>query len=423
MNRMILRQMWNQRRANGWIWAELILVTYFLWGAIDPVYVLMANRAIPDGFQLDDVYLLKVGEYTEKHRLFDKTPATDSMKLVDYMRIVDRVKQYPGVTHLAVTVYMSYPQSGSWYSGAMHHDTLTANVKNFEYLSGGDYFGVFRMLSADGKQMPVTPPGESAYYITANLAATLFPQQSARGGKIYGSDSTQITTVTDVVATIQDRSINQPVFIAIQATPRLNPGRLSDGVQVCFRVRDGLGSASFAEEFKQTMRPQMRVGNFYLSSLTDFPQVSRQFEYSFGITSKLRMQAMLAGFFLFCTFLGIAGTFWLRGNARREEVGLRIAMGSSRRMVIRQFLTEAWILTTIGFIVGLLVVLQRLWYEGFFEAPHYPDLVYIQNRPIPHFLIVSALVYGLLMLITTIGAWVPALRASSVNPVDALRDE
>ena len=31
---MILRQLWNQRAANGWILGELVVVTYFLWGVV-----------------------------------------------------------------------------------------------------------------------------------------------------------------------------------------------------------------------------------------------------------------------------------------------------------------------------------------------------------------------------------------------------
>ena len=45
---MILRQLWNQRAANGWILGELVVVTYFLWGVVDPVYVLLSDKALPD---------------------------------------------------------------------------------------------------------------------------------------------------------------------------------------------------------------------------------------------------------------------------------------------------------------------------------------------------------------------------------------
>ena len=55
---MILRQLWNQRAANGWILGELVVVTYFLWGVVDPVYVLLSDKALPDNYDLTDTYLL-----------------------------------------------------------------------------------------------------------------------------------------------------------------------------------------------------------------------------------------------------------------------------------------------------------------------------------------------------------------------------
>ena len=38
MWRQIYRQMWNQRRANAWLWVELCIVTVLLWYGIDLVY-------------------------------------------------------------------------------------------------------------------------------------------------------------------------------------------------------------------------------------------------------------------------------------------------------------------------------------------------------------------------------------------------
>ena len=57
---MILRQLWNQRAANGWILGELVVVTYFLWGVVDPVYVLLSDKALPDNYDLTDTYLLSM---------------------------------------------------------------------------------------------------------------------------------------------------------------------------------------------------------------------------------------------------------------------------------------------------------------------------------------------------------------------------
>ena len=92
---MILRQLWNQRAANGWILGELVVVTYFLWGVVDPVYVLLSDKALPDNYDLTDTYLLSIGAYSANHTRYNPELDSDSLKQVDFMRIVDQVRRYP----------------------------------------------------------------------------------------------------------------------------------------------------------------------------------------------------------------------------------------------------------------------------------------------------------------------------------------
>lgn len=61
------------------------------------------------------------------------------------------------------------------------------------------------------------------------------------------------------------------------------------------------------------------MGNFYLLSLTDFESISREYEYMTGVTGKLRLQVVLASFFILCTFWGMGGTFWMQCNARHGK--------------------------------------------------------------------------------------------------------
>ena len=46
MIKIIRHQLWNQRRQNGWIFVELVIVSFFLWTVIDPIYVLTSNLAL-----------------------------------------------------------------------------------------------------------------------------------------------------------------------------------------------------------------------------------------------------------------------------------------------------------------------------------------------------------------------------------------
>ena len=142
-----------------------------------------------------------------------------------------------------------------------------------------------------------------------------------------------------------------------------------------------------------------------------------------GTTGTIRLQTILALFFLLCVFLGMGGTFWLRCNARREEIGLYMAMGSNRHRLIRQFLFEAWWMVTIAFVVGALVQLQIVYLNGFAFPPDNPNPDYIQNRPVLHFLIVSVISYVLILAVSFVATYIPVSKAARMNSADALRDE
>lgn len=420
---VILRQMWNQRRSYGWILAELIVVSFFLWAMIDPVYVLMANKSLPNYYDMNDTYLLQVGEYPENHGKYDPAAASDSVKRADFMRIVDKVHRYPGVTCLTVTKWNSFPQSSSYNSGQIGRDTTFVQTQYMSFLSGTDYFGVFRIHQPKSGQIPaVLPEGVTGVYITSDLAAKLFPDGEAENSEVCLGDTTRKARVAAVIDPVRVRSNKQPRSLVYQVENELILN-FPWGSQICFRVRDGLSSAAFTETMKRDLRPQLRSGNLYLSSLSDFNSVSRNFEYMTGVTSQLRLQTILSLFFIFCTFLGMGGTFWVQCNARRGEIGVYLAMGCTRRRLILRFLMESWWLVTIAFLIGALLQLQMIYFNGFTFATQNGNPDYLQNQPVPHFLIVSAIAYLLILGISLLATYIPVSAAAKMKPTEALHEE
>ena len=55
MIKIIFNQIWNQRRMNGWIFIELLAVSFFLWVVLDPVCVLTATKNIAPGYEKEKV--------------------------------------------------------------------------------------------------------------------------------------------------------------------------------------------------------------------------------------------------------------------------------------------------------------------------------------------------------------------------------
>jgi ABC-type antimicrobial peptide transport system permease subunit len=97
---------------------------------------------------------------------------------------------------------------------------------------------------------------------------------------------------------------------------------------------------------------------------------------------------------------------------RRREIGIRVALGAGRRDVRRLVMADAWIITSIGLVVGIpsAIAMSRLA-EG---------LLYGVAPAAPHVLVVAALGLTLAALVATA---IPAIRATRIDPSAMLRDE
>lgn len=94
----------------------------------------------------------------------------------------------------------------------------------------------------------------------------------------------------------------------------------SVGVYVDFQIETQCRRLNFEKRFKAEVVPQLNVGNFYFTKLGRFADIRRKYENESGVTNTLRLQYSLAGFALLCVFLGMVGTFWIRCNARRQDI-------------------------------------------------------------------------------------------------------
>ena len=193
------------------------------------------------------------------------------------------------------------------------------------------------------------------------------------------------------------------------------------------RLKPGVDASAFKKRFQQEVGTQLSVGNFYFDSLKEFSALSEAYAMQSGVTNKLRLQYALTGFALLCIFLGMVGTFWIRSNARREEIGVMRSMGASQRCIVRQFLIEAWLLLTLAFILVIPLLLYHAQANGLYavEMNRYfvPDPAYGQNRFGFHFMVVLIISYLILSLIALVGTYIPVCRAARTLPADALRDE
>ncbi len=116
---------------------------------------------------------------------------------------------------------------------------------------------------------------------------------------------------------------------------------------------------------------------------------------------------------LFIGGIGIANVMVISVTERTREIGVRLAIGAKRNEVLRQFLLEAMLLSSLGGVAGILIaaglgVLISVAAPAISAAP-------------PLWVVVAGLVSA--MGVGVVAGYLPARRAASLDPVEALRYE
>ena len=122
--------------------------------------------------------------------------------------------------------------------------------------------------------------------------------------------------------------------------------------------------------------------------------------------------ACIAGISLVVGGIGIMNIMYVSVTERTREIGLRMSVGARGRDILSQFLIEAIIISITGGIIGVLLgVIATLLVNIIASWP-----VYIQ----PWSVLLS---FGVCTITGVFFGWYPARKASSLNPIDAIRYE
>ena len=100
MIRHILKIMWNQRRSNGWIFAELAVVAAVLWMMIDTFWVDYRTYHAPLGFDIGNVWRFKLSDLDAKAPGYVPDSLYHSSDPEDLTRLMTQIRQNPEVSIL-----------------------------------------------------------------------------------------------------------------------------------------------------------------------------------------------------------------------------------------------------------------------------------------------------------------------------------
>jgi ABC-type antimicrobial peptide transport system permease subunit len=126
----------------------------------------------------------------------------------------------------------------------------------------------------------------------------------------------------------------------------------------------------------------------------------------------LYLVGSFAGLAVVMVIAGLYGVLSQLVGYRRREIGVRIALGASRQSVAKMVLRQASILIGVGLVAGLVVA---------FPAERLIKSFLYQVRPLDVWTYVAVAL--LLPAIGLIAALLPARRAASIQPMQALRED
>ena len=435
----IFKQIWNQRRSNVWIFLELIIAGFFLWTVIDPVYIFTTYGLDDKGYNEEGRYIVTFGGYTSGHGLRDTTVTREQQKEA-FFSMVQLVRDQPEVETYYLPYFNSFPNAAGWSGGQFFPDTLMAKEGNYVHSQlysvitreGSDFFqtlGIKDALTGNEISMPKDVDVRKLCFISESLANRLFGTAQVIGKKVYTSE-VRFLEIGGVFKDFKTNDYESSYPLCIDFDDEY-PSWFTyshSSLMIVFKLKEGVDFDAFNERFKKEVAPHMNRANLFFKGFERFEDYRKFLGEFRGIYSKLRLKFSLAAFTLLCIFFGMVGTFWIRCNARRQELGLMRSLGASKSQVIKQFLVEAAILLTVAYAFSLLIVFNVLVVPEAMSKPvTYGEPLYAiiskWQTPGVQFAMVSIATYLALLVIALIGTLIPVKRAIEILPADALRDE
>jgi predicted permease len=326
-------------------------------------------------------------------------------------RALERLRSLPGVTHAALTNPLPLAGGGNQTSFLPEGVADPGPGKWFSTENNAasrDYFETMRipLLRGSGFTDQEKADDPNVCLIDTRFAETHFAGQDPIGKRIvfggHGSEP-RYATIIGIVGHVENYGIGQDTRVQLYYPYRQGaPGFLS------FVVRTTMEPAALTSSIRAAMRevePTLPVFNVRtMDEIFDLTVTNQRI--------MLTLLSVFAGLALLLAAIGLYGVLSYIVGQRTREVGIRMALGATAGAVRQLMLGQGLRLAAFGLGIGLLasVTLARLMGSMLYGVSPYDPLS-------------LALVSAVLVAIGLFSSWLPARRATRVNPTEALRAE
>ncbi|HEX9700897.1 MAG TPA: ABC transporter permease, partial [Acidobacteriota bacterium] len=395
----------RHRARNALVVAQISLAVVLLVGSGLMVRSFRHLRGVEPGFDAGSSLVFGVGLPVALY--------PDPVEAMQFQqRVLERVSQLPGVAAVGATRCL--PLDGCdnrtpvYAEGIPFEPGETPPSVDVRGATSG-FFRAMGIPLIEGRALQPADPGRrpAAAVVSLNLAERLWPGESAVGKRIYPDVPEEDPyTIVGVVGNVISYGLAEapPEILWVSF---LGPyGYVAPPHAMTFVVRTEVPPLSLAPALRAAL--QELDANVPLSDLRTMREVVDQASAPTEFAMLLLVAA--GGVALALGAVGVYGVLSYVVSQRTGEIGVRIALGAAAGDVLRMILWQGAGVVAVGVIIGLAeaLALTRLMEAVLFGVSPGDPLTY------------AAVALGL-VLIALLASYLPARRAASVDPVDALR--
>jgi predicted permease len=384
---------------------QLSLAVVLLLGATLLIGTVRNLRTVDPGFRADGT--LRVDFALPEGRFPDFSTYPDWPEIHGFLEALEReVTAIPGVRSAAVVLNHPLDRgfTNSFRIEGQAYDPNQGEMTTRLVTPG--YFETAGVSLVEGRLLAETDRVETPSVIVLNQAAAdrYFPEGGALGSRLafWGPEFRQ---VVGIVASerIHGLTVDPPpaMYVSMyQAPPR--------GGKITLMVRAGVPPLTLVDGVRGAMRSvDASVPIFNVATMEEtLDQAMGKERFASTVLS------LFAGVAVFLAILGVHGVLAYLVAQRGHEVGVRMALGATRRDVVRMVVRQGAVMTVLGIVAGLAVAFAA---SGLLRG-----LLFGVSATSPAVYLGVGLGMGAVAMAATA---LPALRAASIDPVASLRSE
>jgi predicted permease len=396
--------------------AELALASVMLIGAGLLMNSFLKLRAVDPGFGPRNALTMMVS-------LAGASQYVGPGRETFYRQLTDRLAALPGVESVSAINHL--PLAGDWWGTSLAIEGRPPPPPGQEVIgifrvSRPGYFQTMGIPLRSGRDFTErdTPDASGVAIINETLARRQWPSEDPIGKRVTLDDprdnsrTPQWFTVVGVVKDVKQNSWTDApwneIYLPFQQNRHFYSGTAGHLTSMTLVIRTTVEPKSLAIAAQETVRSLDR--NLPVSSVVTLEQVIA--DTLWQPRFNLQLIGIFAALAMSLAAIGLYGVMSYSVAQRTREVGLRMALGARRRDVLKLVVGQGMKLALAGVALGLLaaVALTRLMEKLLFE---------VSATDISTFAVIALL----LTIVALLACWIPARRATKVDPMVALRCE